>query len=212
MYRNVYWHHAVRSANAMFKRGVQDLLHRPDCGLREADFDRATEADLIHRLEAEMSRLGVDRRESMVGRLKRRKLYKVARIFYPQERQEELMAEFARLYYDPASRRDLEIHLCRTFSERLGKELRGDEILIDIPRFSKSPQADLKVYFGSHIAVDKDDPLTFDDPEVSLLTQSIIDNFDAQAKVVRVFCVDHPELRAALKSEVKSHLMHGSVG
>ena len=29
MYRNVYWHHAVRSANAMFKRGIQDLLAHP---------------------------------------------------------------------------------------------------------------------------------------------------------------------------------------
>ena len=154
-----------------------------------------------------MDRLGVDRRQSMVGRLKRRKLYKVARIFYPQERQEDLMAEFARLYYDPAARRSLEGELCSAFSKRLGTRLRGDEILIDIPRFGKSPEADLKVYFGSHIAVDKDDPLTFDDPEVSLLTQSIIDSFDAQAKVVRVFCVDDPALRAALKRDVKAYLM-----
>ena len=206
MYRNVYWHHAVRSANAMFKRGVQDLLHHPDCSLREIDFDRSTEADLTHRLEAEMDRLGIDRRESMVGRLKRRKLYKVARIFYPQERQEHLMAEFARLYYNPAARRSLEIELCRIFSKQLGTPLEGDEILIDIPRFGKSPEADLKVYFGTHIAVDKDDPLTFDDPEVSLLTQSIIDSFEAQAKVVRVFCVDDPGLRAALKRDVKAYL------
>ncbi len=207
MYRNVYLHHAVRSANAMFKRGVQDLLHHPECSLRETDFDRSTEADLIHRLQMEMDRLGIDRRTSMVGRLKRRKLYKVARIFFPYERGQDLMEKLARLYYNPEDRREVEIDLCRTFSKKTGLDLKGDEILIDIPRFGKSPEVDLKVYFGAHIPVDKADPLTFDDPEVSMLKKSLIDNFEAQAKVVRVFCIDDPVLRSALKSEVKAYLI-----
>jgi len=29
MYRNVYWHHAVRSATAMFKRLVRRAIRRP---------------------------------------------------------------------------------------------------------------------------------------------------------------------------------------
>ena len=206
MYRNVYWHHAVRSANAMFKRGVQDLLQHPQCSLEEADFNRSTEADLIHRLETEIDRLGLDRRESMVGRLKRRKLYKVARIFFPNERQQDLVETFGRLYYNPDERRDLEIALCRTFSKKTGLSLRGDEILIDIPRFSKSPEVDLKVYFGPNIPVQRSDPLSFADPEVSLLTESLVDNFEAQAKVVRVFCLDHPDLRRALKEDVISYM------
>ncbi len=210
MYRNVYWHHAVRSANAMFKRGVQDLLAHPQCSLQEADFDRSTEADLVHRLEMEIDRLGMDRRESMVGRLKRRKLYKVARLFFPHERGQELMEEFARLYYNPADRREMEIDLCRTFSQKTGLDLKGDEILIDIPRFGKSPEVDLKVYFGSHIPVDKADPLTFDDPEVSMLKESLIGNFEAQAKVVRVFCIDNPTLRKALKAEIKTYWLDKS--
>ena len=206
MYRNVYWHHAVRSANAMFKRGVQDLLCHSHCSLVEADFNRSTEADLIHRLETEMDSLGLDRRESMVGRLKRRKLYKVARIFFPNERQQGLMEAFGRLYYNPHERRDLEVALCQTFSKKTGLSLRGDEILIDIPRFSKTPEVDLKVYFGLNIPVQKSDPLSFADPEVSLLTESLVDNFEAQAKVVRVFCLDHPDLRRAIKDEVISYL------
>ena len=131
MYRNVYWHHAVRSANAMFKRGVQDLLAHPDCSLVEADFNGATEADLIHRLEAESARLGMPQRRSMVNRLKRRKLYKVARIFLPGEKQQKLVDRFERLYYSPDERRALEVSLSKTFGEKIGQPLTGDEILVD---------------------------------------------------------------------------------
>lgn len=207
MYRNVYWHHAVRSANAMFKRGVQDLLHREGCRLEEADFNRSTEADLIHRLEMEMDRLGIDKHDSMFGRLKRRKLYKVARMFLAYEYQQGLAEEFSRLYYDPAARRELEVNLCRTFARKTGLDLKGDEILVDIPRFGKSPEVDLKVYFGPNIPVDKQDPLSFDDPEVSMLKDSLLGNFEAQAKIVRVFCVDEPALRRALKTGIKDCLM-----
>ena len=208
MYRNVYWHHAVRSANAMFKRGVQDLLHHPDSSLGEGDFNRATEADLIHRLELELDRLAIDRRDSMIGRLKRRKLHKVARVFFPGEKEEGLTARLERLYYQPADRRKLEIELCRTFGEKTGLELNGDEILIDIPRLGKSPEVNLNVYFGSHVPLDKANPLRFDDPEVSMLKEYLIGNFETQAKVVRIFCIDDPTLRDALKNEVIDHMMN----
>jgi hypothetical protein len=206
MYRNVYWHHAVRSANAMFKRGVQDLLAHPDCSLVEADFNGVTEAALVQRLEAESSKLGMDPRESMVNRLKRRKLYKVARIFLPGERQQDLVERFEQLYYAPEQRRELEISLCRAFGKKIGQTLQDDEILLDIPRFGKSPEVDLKVFFGSHIPTDKADPLTFDDPEVSMLKEYLIGNFEAQAKVVRIFCSDNPQLRSALKSDAMAYL------
>ena len=210
MYRNVYWHHAVRSANAMFKRGVQDLLAHPGCRLAESDFDRATEADLVHRLEQEMDLLGADRRLSMVGRLERRKLYKVARTFLAHERQRDLLDVFGRLYYDPEARRRLEMDLCRDLGTSLGRDFAGDEILIDIPRFGKSPEVDLKVYFGTRVPAEKQDPLSFDDPEVSMLKESLIGNFEAQAKVVRVFCVDDEELREALRGCVADALLGSS--
>ncbi|MEC8932411.1 MAG: HD domain-containing protein, partial [Candidatus Latescibacterota bacterium] len=50
MYRNVYWHHTVRAATAMFKRSVQDVLMHPDCSLRAEDFHRVTEGELLMRL------------------------------------------------------------------------------------------------------------------------------------------------------------------
>ena len=206
MYRNVYWHHAVRSANAMLKRGIQDLLAHPECSLEEADFDRSTETDLIHRLELEMDRLGVDKRENMIARLKRRKLYKVARTFFQHERNQDLMNTFEHLYYHPEARRKLETELCDRISGMINDRLRSDEILIDIPRLGKSPEVDLKVFFGSHIPADKADPLSFDDPEVTLLKDYLIGNFEAQAKVVRIFCTDNPALLETVKAEIQNLL------
>lgn len=208
MYRNVYWHHAVRSANAMFKRGVQDLFAHPDCGLGESDFIRSTEADLVHRLEEELDERGLSRRDSMVGRLKRRKLHKVARIFLPYGEQEALFDRFATLYYAPDRRRALEMRLCEDYAEKTGIPLRGDEILIDIPRFSKSPEVDLKVFFGPNVPITKPAPLSFDDPEISMLKESLIGNFEAQAKVVRVFCVNDPALMSAVREDIDERLAH----
>jgi len=64
MYRNVYWHHAVRSATAMFKRVV-----------RRAIADGRIDADWIARAtdEALMEAL---RDEPLVSRLRRRRLFK----------------------------------------------------------------------------------------------------------------------------------------
>lgn len=206
MYRNVYWHHAVRSANAMFKRGIQDLFSHSECSLLEDDFNRSTEADLIHRLELEIDRLGINKRESMVGLLKRRKLYKVAWIFFPHEDQQCFIKNFNQLYYNPEIRRELEINLCKTFSKKTGLTLHGNEILIDIPRINKSPEVDLKVYFDAHIPVNKANPLSFDDLEVSHLKDTLIKNFEAQAKVVRIFCIDNPVLRNMIKEDVITYL------
>jgi HD superfamily phosphohydrolase len=206
MYRNVYWHHAVRSANAMFKRGVQDLITHSDCELSESDFIRSTEADLVHRLEEETDRCGLIRRDSMVGRLKRRILHKVARIFLPYEHQDALFDLFSDFYYAPETRRDLEIELCRTYAKMTGLTLRGDEILIDIPRFSKSPEVDLKVFYGPNVPISKPAPLSFDDPEISMLKESLIGNFEAQAKVVRVFCVNEPRLLSVVREDIGQRL------
>jgi HD superfamily phosphohydrolase len=212
MYRNVYWHHTVRSANAMFKRGIQDLLAQEDCTLRETDFDRATEADLIHRLEEEMARNHIDLRESMVGRIKRRKLHKVALMFFPQNEKDNPQELFRHLYYHPEERFSFEKALCDHISSITGLSLRGDEILLDIPRIGKSPEVDLKVFFQSNIPTDKADPLSFDDPQVSLLKDYLLDNFEAQAKVVRIFCADQDGLRDAVNSHAQKFLKSWAFG
>lgn len=69
MYRNVYWHHAVRSATAMYKRLVGDAL---DAGaLDAATLAAFTDEGILHAL--------TERAPSpLVERLRRRRLYKRA--------------------------------------------------------------------------------------------------------------------------------------
>ena len=49
MYRNVYWHHAVRSATAMYKRLVDDAIR--DGALDERALSSLTDEGLLHVLE-----------------------------------------------------------------------------------------------------------------------------------------------------------------
>ena len=50
MYRNVYWHHAVRSATSMYKRLVADALQSG--GLAAAELVNLTDEGVLHRLES----------------------------------------------------------------------------------------------------------------------------------------------------------------
>ena len=69
MYRNVYWHHAVRSATAMYKRLVEDALH---AGVVDGQsLSRYTDEGLMHRLENA-------RPMPLLAALKERRLYKRA--------------------------------------------------------------------------------------------------------------------------------------
>ena len=68
MYRNVYWHHAVRSATAMYKRLVDDALR---AGVLEAGaLASFTDEGLLHKLE--------DARSPILAALRGRRLYKRA--------------------------------------------------------------------------------------------------------------------------------------
>ena len=67
MYRNVYWHHAVRSATAMFKRVVRSAL----------EDGQLTAAAIAHSAdEALMERLRATTGAPLAERLRRRRLYK----------------------------------------------------------------------------------------------------------------------------------------
>jgi HD superfamily phosphohydrolase len=69
MYRNVYWHHAVRSATAMYKRLVEDAIQ---AGVVDnASLARYTDEGLMHRLESAWP-------TQLLIALKERKLYKRA--------------------------------------------------------------------------------------------------------------------------------------
>jgi uncharacterized protein len=69
MYRNVYWHHAVRSATAMYKRMVEDALRT---GAIDAELlPSYTDEGLLHRLEHAAP-------TPLLDALKTRRLYKRA--------------------------------------------------------------------------------------------------------------------------------------
>ena len=206
MYRNVYWHHTVRSATAMFKRSVQDLLVHPDCGVAHDDFVGVTEGELMMMLRSEQDRLGLEGAGELLRGVIDRRLYKLASFIFPGERKQGLMHYLYDLYRHPDKRRLKEIALSQHFGESLKRHVNGSEILIDIPRFDKSPEVDLKVFYGSDVPSDKPDPLTFDDPEVSRLRESLLDNFEDQAKIFRIFCVADGALLDLAKQEVKQHL------
>jgi HD superfamily phosphohydrolase len=69
MYRNVYWHHAVRSATAMYKRLVEDAVKGGVVDVQS--LARHTDEGLMHKLES-------DRATPLLTALKGRKLYKRA--------------------------------------------------------------------------------------------------------------------------------------
>ncbi len=69
MYRNVYWHHAVRSATAMYKRLVEDAVKAKVVDVQS--LARHTDEGLLHTLES-------DRPTPLLVALKERRLYKRA--------------------------------------------------------------------------------------------------------------------------------------
>lgn len=206
MYRNVYWHHAVRSATAMFKRSVQDILVHPDKCLQVDDFHRVTEGELLMVLREEQDRLGLQGARALLDGVVHRRLYKVATFVHPGERKQGLLHFLYDLYQHPEKRRQKEIDLSRQFGEQLGRQATGDEILIDIPRFDKTPEVDLKVFYSTDVPSEKPQPLSFDDPEVSRLRDTLVDNFEDQAKIFRVFSVADDGFLPLAAEQAKRHL------
>jgi hypothetical protein len=69
MYRNVYWHHAVRSATAMYKRLVADAINAGSLDAR--DLAGFTDEGLLHRVAEQRS-------SPLLSALRERRLYKRA--------------------------------------------------------------------------------------------------------------------------------------
>ncbi len=115
MYRNVYWHHAVRSATAMYKRLVEDAL---DAGMVDGQsLARYTDEGLMHRLESAWP-------TPLLVALKERKLYKRAAEWPAAELDDELVEWIAT---DRRRVADAENSLAREFG------LAPGELLLDYP-------------------------------------------------------------------------------
>jgi len=127
MYRNVYWHHAVRSATAMFKRVVRTAIAR---GQISADWIAGSTDEVL------MEKLRAIPDTPIGDRLRRRSLYKRA-IDLPTAEVPEETAEW--ISRKPAAAERLE--------DRLAAELglAAGEILIDYPAKPAMLDADLPV-------------------------------------------------------------------
>jgi HD superfamily phosphohydrolase len=122
MYRNVYWHHAVRSATAMYKRLVDDALRAGD--LDFGTLTRLTDEGLLTILPD----------TPLLRALRARKLYKRA-IEYPATEFAEGEAEWI------ASERALVVEAEDRLARELGLE--PGEVLIDFP--VKTQMLDLNI-------------------------------------------------------------------
>lgn len=115
MYRNVYWHHAVRSATAMYKRMVEDALRS---GAIDAELlPSYTDEGLLHRLEHAAP-------TSLLDALQTRKLYKRA-LEWPASQLDDGFGEWVAT--DRERTREAEDEL----ASELG--LAPGEVLLDFP-------------------------------------------------------------------------------
>ena len=127
MYRNVYWHHAIRSATAMYKRLVADAL---DAGaLPSSELAAFTDEGLLHRLEQSGA-------SPMLQALRQRRLYKRA-FETPATDLPPDVAEW--IADDPTLTRDVEDALAREVG------LQPGELLLDYPTKTQMLGLDIPV-------------------------------------------------------------------
>src|SRR5215208_3301977 len=129
MFRNVYWHHAVRSATAMYKRLVHDALA---AGTLDADtLARHGDEELLHQLS------GTPRFAPLLSALRERRLHKRVLECPAAELPDEQAAEWI------ASDRTLTVAV----EDRLAAELgvAPGDILLDYPAKTQMLELDLPV-------------------------------------------------------------------
>ncbi len=125
MYRNVYWHHAVRSATAMYKRLVEDAL--TDGTLAESELAGFTDEGILHALERNGAR-------PLLEAIRHRRLYKRA-LEVPAHALTEYDLEW--LADDRTRTRRAEDALAKSVG------LKPGELLLDYPRKERMLGLDL---------------------------------------------------------------------
>jgi HD superfamily phosphohydrolase len=184
MFSEVYWHHAVRAATAMFQRAFYLLHSMLDC---DALF-RLTEAPLIEELQR--AGAGGPAGELLDGLFgPSRRLYKrLAQFSFFQER--GLYEQLARRPY-PWLAQCAE-HFAVVASTALGRRIAPHEVLFDAPPMKRETEFQVEIYFPKE---QRYRPLSEVSPVVQTLTTG---QFDDYVKRVRIFA--HPRLAADLRS------------
>jgi HD superfamily phosphohydrolase len=130
MFDNVYWHHTNRACSAMLLRAIQDAIIAgsitPDT--LPAQDDRSLLDSLAHHSMPETTR-------GLAAALQSRRIHK--RAVEIGSRAIELYGRLGNLYFDPLSRREVELQMVQALSQELGCEVPDDAILIDIPKPEK---------------------------------------------------------------------------
>lgn len=137
MFRNVYWHHTVRIAAAMLRRCFLDFVSVISDDLKEVTAETAEVRRVLRStddtFEQEMTRI-LNERDielpasfELLGHLNGRILFKRSATFSC-----DIQRSLEDQLKDPLRRRDVEMQLCREFSEN-SNPIEDHDILIDIP-------------------------------------------------------------------------------
>ena len=131
MYRNVYWHHAVRSATAMYKRLVADAIESG--ALRVSELASYSDEALLHQLDERAH-------SSLLRGLRERRLYKRA-----------FECPSAELPEDAGEWISTDLRLVAAAEDQLARELGLDsrEVLLDYPVKTQMLDLDLPVLHRS---------------------------------------------------------------
>lgn len=173
MFSEVYWHHAVRAATAMFARAFYEL-HRT-LNLRE--LFQLTEADMIRKM---MDHAGGTPADGLLNGVfgPRRLIYKRV-VEYTLHHDPECYELLARKPYG------LLVEYAAEFARRLGSEI-GDfvsssDILIDAPPIHREVEFNIPIYYPRQ---KRYRPLDEVSPVVATLARTQFDDF---VKRVRIF-------------------------
>jgi hypothetical protein len=175
MYRNVYWHHAVRSATTMFKRLVRRAIQ--DGRLRSEDVAVATDDGLMHDL-------GRDDPTGMAQRLRERRLAKRA-LDLPATELPDGVADW------PATDPDLTERVEDRLAEETG--LAPAELFLDFPVKEGMLSVDLPLVRREGAP----GQLAADGAEVHLGLPRVAAELYRSARRLRVFTLQPVQLREA---------------
>jgi HD superfamily phosphohydrolase len=182
MYREVYWHHTVRAAQAMVRRAVTEALN-----LRELDLDELADLDdgsALARLRACPNPVTKELLARVAG--PGRRLYR--RVWSGSLK---AAAEGGNPFLQRIAAADYwgQVGACTEACQALGRDVPDHALLVDVAGQGKELFFEVPVVDGNG--------RTTADPEVSLLAPILSQNFERQAKRVQVLAP--PERVAAFR-------------
>lgn len=184
MFSEVYWHHAVRAATAMFQRGFF-LVHE---SLDIVELFKLTEKPMIEQLLAASQ--GTPANDLMDGLFgERRKLYKrLAQYSYFEE--PEIYGHMARRPFPNLC--NVANDIAESLSTALGEQVQSHEVLVDAPPAELEVDFKIDVHFTKQNCYRKLGDIS---PVVRTLAREQFDNY---VKRVRIFV--HPRIAEKARS------------